>query len=105
MKTVSEINKKNFIKALNNRILLKKDKAITKRGSIHLIKTEGMYAPPYSGVIISVGDNVKDSDIKKGKRVTFTDMAGVEFDINDETIFSIREQDITSVIDHGVSIE
>lgn len=105
MKTVSDSNKKKFIKALTNRVFLKKDEAIKKKGSIHLVKTEGMYAPPYSGTIIAVGPDVKDKDIVEGERVTFTDIAGVEFDVNGNTIFSIRENDITSIIGHDVTIE
>jgi len=105
MKIVSDSNKKNSIKAITNRILLKKDEPIKKKGSIHLVKKEGMYAPPYSGVVISIGPNVKNSDIKEGYRITFTDMAGVEFNVNGETIFSIRENDVTSIIGHDVNIE
>jgi len=82
MNSVSDKKKKKLIKAVNNRILLKKDRAITAKGNIQLIKTEGMDAPPYSGVIISVGPDVKDTDYAEGVRVTFSDMAGVEFDVN-----------------------
>lgn len=105
MNSVSDKKKKNLIKAVNNRILLKKDRAITAKGNIQLIKSEGMYAPPYSGVIISVGPDVKDTDYAEGVRVTFSDMAGVEFDVNGETIFSIRENDVTSIIPANWRVE
>jgi co-chaperonin GroES (HSP10) len=93
------------MKALNNRIFLKKDNAVLKKGNIHLIKKEGMYAPPYSGIIVEVGPSVKDKDYIKGVRVTFTDLSGIELCINGEDIFSIRENDITSIIPNNWSIE
>lgn len=87
-----------MIKAIKNRIFLKKDKQPEKIGNIYIPKTEGQYAPPYSGTIISVGDDVEDSDFKEGVRVLFHDLAGTEFEHNGEKIFSIRENDITAIL-------
>lgn len=87
-----------MIKAIKNRIFLKKDEQPEKIGSIYVPKTEGQYAPPYSGTIISVGEEVEDSDFKEGIRVLFHDLAGVEFEHNGEKVFSIREHDITAIL-------
>ncbi len=87
-----------MIKAIKNRIFLKKDEQQEKIGSIYVPKTEGQYAPPYSGTIISVGEDVEDADFKVGVKVLFHDLAGTEFKYNGDTIFSIRENDVTAII-------
>ena len=51
-----------MIKAIKNRIFLKKDEQPDKIGNIYVPKQEGQYAPPYSGTIISVGEEVEDTD-------------------------------------------
>ena len=51
-----------MIKPLGNRIFLKKDEQPDRKGDIILLKKEGMYAPPYSGTIIGVGDGVEDKE-------------------------------------------
>ena len=87
-----------MIKAIKNRIFIKKDELPEKIGSIYVPKTEGQYAPPYSGTIISVGGDIEDPDYKVGSRVLFHDLAGTEFKYNGDTIFSIRENDVTAII-------
>ena len=87
-----------MIKAIKNRIFIKKDEQPEKIGSIYVPKTEGQYAPPYSGTILSVGSEIEDSDYKVGSRVLFHDLAGTEFKYNDDTIFSIRENDVTAIL-------
>jgi co-chaperonin GroES (HSP10) len=88
-----------MIKAIKNRIFLKKDKYPEKIGIIYIPKLNGQYAPPYVGTIISVGPNIKDKDYKAGLRVLFHDLAGVEFEVNGENIFSIRENDVLAIVD------
>ena len=94
-----------MIKPLGNRIFLKKDEQPDRKGDIILLKKEGMYAPPYSGTIIGVGDGVEDKEYQIGTRVLFHDLAGIEFKHGEETIFSLRERDITAIIlDKNVQI-
>jgi len=88
-----------MIKAIKNRIFIKKDEQPEKIGSIYVPKTEGQYAPPYSGTILSVGSDIEDADYKVGATVLFHDLAGTEFKYNGETIFSIRENDVTAIIE------
>jgi co-chaperonin GroES (HSP10) len=88
-----------MIKAIKNRIFLKKDEYPEKIGLIYVPKLEGQYAPPYSGTIISVGSEVEDSDYQVGIRVLFHDLAGTEFELDGEKIFSIRENDILAIVD------
>ena len=87
-----------MVKAIKNRIFLKKDEQPEKIGNIYVPKTEGQYAPPYSGTIISVGEAVEDKDYKVGVKVYFHDLAGTEFEHDGEKIFSIRENDITAIL-------
>lgn len=88
-----------MIKAIKNRIFLKKDEYPEKIGLIYVPKLEGQYAPPYSGTIISIGSEVEDQDYRVGMKVLFHDLAGTEFDFNGEKVFSIRENDILAIID------
>ena len=87
-----------MIKAIKNRIFIKKDELPEKIGSIYVPKTEGQYAPPYSGTIISIGGDTEDLDYKVGSRVLFHDLAGTEFKYGGDTIFSIRENDVTAIL-------
>ena len=87
-----------MIKAIKNRIFLKKDEQPEKIGNIYVPKSEGQYAPPYSGTILSVGGDIEDKDYKVGTKILFHDLAGTEFKYNGETIFSIRENDVTAII-------
>jgi co-chaperonin GroES (HSP10) len=87
------------MKALNNRIFLKKDEDSGKIGEFFVPKKEGMYAPPYTGTVICVGPEVKDLDIKEGVKVAFHDLAGVEIIVEGENIFSVRYTDITAILE------
>jgi len=93
-----------MIKPLGNRIFLKKDEQPEKKGSIILIKKEGQFAPPYSGTIIGVGDGVEDKDFQIGIKVLFHDLAGTEIKYQGDNILSLRERDITAIIDKNVQI-
>jgi co-chaperonin GroES (HSP10) len=86
------------MKALKNRIFLKKDEDSGKIGEFFVPKTEGMYAPPYSGTILCVGPDVTDTDFKEGVKVSFHDLAGVEIELDGEKIFSIRDIDVTAIL-------
>jgi len=86
------------MKALNNRIFLKKDEDSGKIREFFVPKKEGMYAPPYTGTIMCIGPNVKDPDFKEGTRVAFHDFAGVQMVIDGETVFSIRDIDVTAIL-------
>ena len=87
-----------MIKAIKNRIILIKDEQPDKIGSIYVPKLEGRHAPPYSGTIISVGSDVEDADYVEGARVLFHDMAGTEFEVDSQKVFSIRDSDVTAVL-------
>tara|TARA_R110000803_G_scaffold31668_1_gene70356 strand:+ start:183 stop:467 length:285 start_codon:yes stop_codon:yes gene_type:complete len=93
-----------MIKPLGNRIFLKKDVQPDRKGNIILLKQDGMYAPPYSGTIIGVGSGVKDKEFIIGEKVLFHDLAGTEIKYDGETIFSLRENDITAIIDKNIKI-
>ncbi len=64
-----------------------------------------MHAPPYSGTITAVGIDVEDKEYQIGKRVIFHDFAGTELMFDGETVFSLREEDITAIIiDNNIQI-
>lgn len=93
-----------MLKPLGNRIFIEKDQQPEKNGSIILLKKEGMYAPPYSGVITGIGDGVEDSDYKIGTKILFHDLAGSEFKYDGNTVFQLRENDITAIIDKNIHV-
>ena len=94
-----------MINAIKNIIFLKKDEYPEKIGLIYVPKLEGQHAPPYSGTVISVGPDVTDEDIQVGCRILFHDLAGTEFTVNDEKIFSIRDIDVVGIlIDKNLNI-
>jgi co-chaperonin GroES (HSP10) len=93
-----------MLKPLGNRIFIKKDLQPDRKGSIILLKKDGMFAPPYSGLIISVGDGVADKEYQIGIKVLFHDLAGTEFKYDGNTVFSLREQDITAIIDKKIHV-
>jgi co-chaperonin GroES (HSP10) len=87
-----------MIKAIKNRIFIKKNKLPDQIGSIYIPKTTGKFAPPYLGTIVSIGSTVTDPDYYVGALVAFHDLAGFEFTVDDEIFYSIIEQDIIAVI-------
>ncbi len=93
------------IKAVNERIFLIKDK-VEKSGSILLPfnAKEGHNAPPYTGVIFSVGPDVEDPDYKPGTRILFHDLAGFTIELDGEKIYSIRERDVAAIIEKKIEI-
>jgi co-chaperonin GroES (HSP10) len=93
------------LKALGNRIFIIKEEQPEMAGSILLIKKEGDYAPPYCGEVIAVGSEVIDEDIVEGTRVAFHDLAGVEFDFYGQKILSLRDIDITGILEKNVKIK
>jgi|TARA_B110000967_G_C18611980_1_gene424440 co-chaperonin GroES (HSP10) len=93
-----------MIKPLGDRIFLEKDKPIEKIGNIIIPKEEGMHAPPYSGTIIAIGIDVEDKEYEIGKRVLFHDFAGTELMFDGKTVFSLREEDITAIIDNNIHV-
>jgi co-chaperonin GroES (HSP10) len=93
-----------MLKPLGNRIFIEKDKQPEKSGSIILLKKEGMYAPPYSGLITGVGDGVEDTEYKIGTKILFHDLAGTEFKYDGNTVFQLRENDITAIIDKNIHV-
>jgi chaperonin GroES len=88
-----------MIKALTDRIVLIKDESPEKIGSIIINpkNKDAMYAPPYSGTVVSIGSKVSDPDLIEGCKIGFHDLAGVEFEVDGTKYLSIREFDVTAV--------
>jgi len=94
-----------MIKPIGRRIIIKKGPQPGRKGDIILLKKEGMMPPPYSGTIISVGDEVEDKEFQPGIKVLFHDLAGTEVMYEGEKFINLRERDITAIIlDKNVQI-
>tara|TARA_R100000655_G_scaffold51816_1_gene89577 strand:- start:1524 stop:1829 length:306 start_codon:yes stop_codon:yes gene_type:complete len=93
------------LKAVNERIFLIKDK-IEKSGNILLPfgGKDGHNAPPYTGVIFSVGPDVEDPDYQPGVRILFHDLAGFTIELDGQKIYSIRERDVAAIIEKNIEI-
>jgi chaperonin GroES len=89
-----------MIKAIKNRIFIKKDERPDKIGLIYVPKVEDQHAPPYSGTIISIGSAVLDPDYKIGTKILFYDLCGTEFEINGEKILSIKEDEVLAIVEN-----
>ena len=48
--------------------------------------------------------DVEDKEYAIGKRVLFHDFAGTELMFDGETVFSLREEDITAIIDNNIRV-
>ena len=55
-------------------------------------------------MIVGIGDSVDDTEYKIGSKVLFHDLAGMEIKYKDQTIISLREKDITAIIDKNVQV-
>ena len=89
------------LKAIQNKIFIIKDTPPEKIGSIHIPKNPNShYDPPYTGVIVSVGEEVTDVDLKKGTRIAFGDMCGTHFKHKDNLYFCILDTDVLAVIEN-----
>jgi co-chaperonin GroES (HSP10) len=94
-----------MIKPIGKRLFIKQDPQPEKKGDIILLEKKGMLAPPYSGTVISVGDEVEDKDFQPGVKILYHDLAGTEIIYKDETFINLREHDITAIIlDKNVQI-
>lgn len=95
----------NKIKPLNNRVLVKRSKAVTSKGGIILPDTA--QEKPKEGEIIATGPGSRDEDgnllplaVKVGDRVLFSSYAGTEIkdQSGDEEYLILAEDDILGVL-------
>ena len=86
-----------MVKALKDRIVLIKDESPEKIGSIIVNNKDAMYAPPYSGTVVSIGSDVNDPDLYEGCKLAFHDLAGVEFEVDGQKYLSIRDIDVMGI--------
>lgn len=87
-----------MIKAIKNKIFIKRDMPIEKIGSIYVPSNADSLNNQYSGVIVSIGSNIADNDLNVGDRILFKDLAGMEFYVNNEAFYSISDTDILAII-------
>lgn len=95
----------NKIKPLNNRVLVKRSKAVTSKGGIILPDTA--QEKPKEGEVIAVGPGSRDEDgkvhplaVKIGDRVLFSSYAGTEIkdQSGEEEFLILSEEDILGVL-------
>lgn len=93
------------IKPLNNRVLVKRSKALTTKGGIILPDTA--QEKPKEGEVIAVGPGLRDEEgqvqpiaVKVGDRVLFSSYAGTEIKdkSSEEEYLIMSEEDILGVL-------
>tara|TARA_B100000900_G_C20597916_1_gene724197 strand:- start:872 stop:1171 length:300 start_codon:yes stop_codon:yes gene_type:complete len=92
------------INAICSNIFLKKDRLPALSNYVYAYQKEAHLYPPYSGEVLSLGEDIDDEDLEVGCRVTFNDMAGEEIQYEGETYLLIRYHNVTSVIGKDVKI-
>lgn len=85
------------MKAVNDRILIKKDTYPELKNGIYRIVSDDYQAPPYTGEVVSIGPDINDPDIQIGSKIGFHDLSGIEFHIGESRYMNIRYQDITFI--------
>lgn len=86
----------NKIKAKNNYVLLIRD--IPEEEKMGLLIPDSAKKKPQTGTIFSIGSLVQDKTIKNGEKAYFHMTAGFEMEIEGETIFCLREQDVIACV-------
>jgi len=92
------------MRAIKSKIIVIKDKYPEKIGNIYVPIKKGSHAPPYSGIIRSVGETVKDTDLKEGVRILFHDLAGIEIEYNNEMLIILDESSVVAVVENNMKI-
>ncbi len=94
---------KTKIKPLGNRVIVKRNEAITSKGGILL--PEAAKEKPKQGTVIAAGPGKIDDagkhqplDVKAGDQILFSSYAGTEYKTNDEDFLILSEEDILAII-------
>lgn len=84
------------MEALNNYIVVRKDGAEKSASSLIILPPSDATAPPFTGVIESVGSEVR-GDYKVGDRIAYCDLCS-PYILDDEkgTVLIITEDDIVA---------
>lgn len=77
-----------------DRIIVRRDKAVEKIGSIELPKEAR--EKPYTGTVLSAGWKVER--VKAGDRVVFAAFGGMEMPGDDEDVLVMREDDVMAIV-------
>ena len=91
------------LKAQNDYVIIKKDGRQTHHGSIIIAPSAkssvgGEAQPPYSGTILSIGENVSDKDYKVGQRVLFSDVASIIETFNEQDYVIVSYTSILGIV-------
>jgi len=91
-------NNKNKLKfkTLGNKICVKRDATLEKIGIILL--SEKAKEQPKTGVIISIGDDVKLLEV--GNKVIFTTYSGHEVKIDGQELIVMEEDDVLGILEN-----
>lgn len=94
------------LQPIGNRVFIKRDEAAKKVGLLHIPDSAQNQQKQTQGVIVAAGEGVALNDgrirpleVKVGDRVLFNAYQGTEVTIEDETLLSIREDDILAIIE------
>ena len=87
------------MKALHNLVIIEKDPAPEKIGSIYISNlVEGEHSPPFTGTILSVGPKVTDPDIVPGASVAFGDLTGTLFEYDNKSLIILHVDKIGAIL-------
>jgi chaperonin GroES len=104
--TKSSSKTTSTIRPLGDKILVKRDEALSKTES-GIILPESGKDKPKTGIVEAVGTGALNTDtgeriplsIKKGDRVIFSSYSGTEVKLNDTEYLMMAEDDVLAVID------
>ncbi len=87
-------NKLNAV-AVGSNVFVERDKSESERNGLTL--PDSAIKKPNTGVILSVGKNVKDKGIQEGRKVFWNTHTGFETEIEGDIITVLREEEVLGV--------
>ena len=94
------------VRPLGDKILVKRDEAVTKTDS-GIFLPESAKGKPKQGKVVATGDGILNRDtgeripfsVKKGDAVIFSSYSGTEIKIDSQEYLIMTEEDILGVVD------
>lgn len=93
------------LKALNDRVVIKQDKAETTTASGLFLASDSK-EKPQTGIVIYVGEGRRTKDgslipmnVKVGDKVIFSKYGGAEIVLDDEEVLIVKSDDIYAIIE------
>lgn len=105
MATATKKNSKTKLQPLHDRVVVERESSETKTAG-GIVLPDSAKDKPARGVVVTVGDGKllengerAEFQIKVGDRVIFSSYAGETFQIGDDELLLMREEDILAIIE------